>query len=492
MYFSKSILALAVFVAVPWTNAASAADQSVPVPAPAAVNPVATIAAAGGNGHGLALRSDGTVAGWGFNKDGQVGDGTAIDQYVAKTVQGLPPVKQIAADGGSSYALARDGSVWAWGSNYSVYDGERTGLYYSRSLPAKLEGFEDATTIAAAGYLGAALLQDGSVKVWYPYYVANSRAAGIRYLSLKGIPDVRSVVLDGSRAYTLSKDGTVRATELYNEYYGRYRTEAELRTETVTAGSGVKAIAVTDRTLFLLQGDGSVTRYDAVKRISAKAAGLDHIVAIATAYHQLLALRGDGSVWQWDFNAGAGLKPFKVKGLSHIVSVAGSSSNLHFAVQKGGELLSWGAGWYGELGRGIGNVAYDETPAEVLAPLVWTVNDHSVSFAGSASVYDDGLYVPQSSVFKSLGFEIGMSVSKPDPKLYNATFTTWTFSRQGKSLSIRASDPVEAYIDGKRVQDVPVLRWAADSTQFPLEFICRTFGIGMNWDRISGKVTLQS
>lgn len=99
--------------------------------------------------------------------------------------------------------------------------------------------------------------------------------------------------------------------------------------------------------------------------------------------------------------------------------------------------------------------------------------------------------MPYTSVFKALGFEVRSSVSKPDPKHYNATYTTWTFSRQGKTLSIRASDPVEAYVDGKLVRDVPSLRWAADSTQFPLDYICSVFGIRANWDRSSGKATLQ-
>jgi uncharacterized repeat protein (TIGR01451 family) len=88
------------------------------------------IAIAGGNaigfwmcgdcGQRLALKNDGTIWAWGFNGDGQMGDGSADpDESRAQPVQvaGLAGVTAIATGDAHSLAVTRDGMVWAWGSN---------------------------------------------------------------------------------------------------------------------------------------------------------------------------------------------------------------------------------------------------------------------------------------------------------------------------------------------------------------------------------------
>src|SRR6267142_5249197 len=61
---------------------------------------------AAGDGHSLALKSNGTVVAWGYNSSGQ------------STVRvGLGGVVAIAAGGGHSLALKSAGTVVAWGVN---------------------------------------------------------------------------------------------------------------------------------------------------------------------------------------------------------------------------------------------------------------------------------------------------------------------------------------------------------------------------------------
>jgi alpha-tubulin suppressor-like RCC1 family protein len=80
------------------------------------------VAIAASSGHSLAVKADGTVWAWGYNKEGQIGDGTNNNNRT-KPVQtsGLAGVVAIAAHNGSSLALRTDGaptgSVWAWGRN---------------------------------------------------------------------------------------------------------------------------------------------------------------------------------------------------------------------------------------------------------------------------------------------------------------------------------------------------------------------------------------
>jgi alpha-tubulin suppressor-like RCC1 family protein len=72
---------------------------------------------AGGQGHSLALKNDGTVWAWGLNQDGRLGDGTNTDSSTPVQVSDLDGVKGIAAGGAHSLALKDDGTAWAWGAN---------------------------------------------------------------------------------------------------------------------------------------------------------------------------------------------------------------------------------------------------------------------------------------------------------------------------------------------------------------------------------------
>ncbi|WP_317936587.1 RCC1 domain-containing protein [Streptomyces cellostaticus] len=85
----------------------------------------ATSIAAGGD-HNLAARNDGSALAWGFNGNGELGDGTNTNRNVPTSVSNLTNVKSIAAGGNHSLALRTDGTVRAWGSNASGQLGNGT------------------------------------------------------------------------------------------------------------------------------------------------------------------------------------------------------------------------------------------------------------------------------------------------------------------------------------------------------------------------------
>ncbi|HEY1003608.1 MAG TPA: RCC1 domain-containing protein [Streptosporangiaceae bacterium] len=58
-----------------------------------------------GSGHGLALRSDGTVWAWGFNGSVELGNGTTTDPSGQVQVTGLANATQVAAGGRFSLAV---------------------------------------------------------------------------------------------------------------------------------------------------------------------------------------------------------------------------------------------------------------------------------------------------------------------------------------------------------------------------------------------------
>jgi alpha-tubulin suppressor-like RCC1 family protein len=110
------------------------------------------IAIAAGFGHSLALCSDGTVAAWGLNSYGELGDGSTAGSLVpvAVNVDSIysalygKAVASIAAGSFQSLAVCSDGTVAAWGANYDGQLGDNTIV--TRQIPVAVN-----TTPLAAG-----------------------------------------------------------------------------------------------------------------------------------------------------------------------------------------------------------------------------------------------------------------------------------------------------------------------------------------------------
>lgn len=258
-------------------------------------------------GSSLALLSDGSVVAWGYNGQGQLGDGTTVNKSYPVAVSGLPPAIMIAAGGGASrdassgfsyilgtsYALTQDGLVYAWGFNGQGQVGD--GTTQNRLTPVKVSGLTNVVSIAAgsrgAYYLYApplgghalALRADGTVWSWGSN---NNGQLGDgtttdRYtpVQVSGLSDVVAIAAGGVARYyydgnyanygghslALKSDGTVWAWG--NNSYGQL-------------------------------GDGTTTN----RTTPVQVVGLSDVVAIAAGAFHSLARKKDGTVWAWGLN----------------------------------------------------------------------------------------------------------------------------------------------------------------------------------------------
>jgi alpha-tubulin suppressor-like RCC1 family protein len=108
-------------------------------------------AIAAGAGYSLALKDDGTVWAWGANGVGQLGVGTAntVPNPTPVQVGQAPPlsgVTAIAAHSGHSLTLRSDGLVQAWGWNIDGQLGD--GTTTDRPFPVQVEHLGGTTAIA--------------------------------------------------------------------------------------------------------------------------------------------------------------------------------------------------------------------------------------------------------------------------------------------------------------------------------------------------------
>src|SRR4051794_4071484 len=66
-----------------------------------------------------ALSGGQSIAGWGGNSSGQLGNGTTTASLTPGAVSSLTTAIQVSEGSAFSLALASDGTVWSWGTNAS-------------------------------------------------------------------------------------------------------------------------------------------------------------------------------------------------------------------------------------------------------------------------------------------------------------------------------------------------------------------------------------
>ena len=108
----------------------------------------------------MVLKHDGSVWATGWNEDGQLGDGTRMDQhnYVQVVKHGA---KVVAAGRRHSMMLKEDGSVWTTG--YNKHGQLGAGLAKISHIVFIKVIYEGVKTIAAGAFHSMVLKEDGSI-----------------------------------------------------------------------------------------------------------------------------------------------------------------------------------------------------------------------------------------------------------------------------------------------------------------------------------------
>jgi alpha-tubulin suppressor-like RCC1 family protein len=314
-------------------------DRTTPVQAAGltGVTAIAAVAANGGgdSATGYALKSDGTVYAWGGNGKGQLGDGTTTERHTPVQVAGLTGVTAIAAGGdGTGYALKSDGTVYAWG-NHTTTD---------RTTPVQVSGLTGVTAIAAGSGTGYAVKSDGTVYAW-GYNTSGQLGDGTTTyrttpVQVSGLTGVTAIAAGSgaviSTGYALKSDGTVYAWGNNGEGELGDGTLADRYTPVQVSGlTGVTAIAGGAATGYALKSDGTVYAWGnhttTDRTTPVQVSGLTGVTAIAGGDGTGFAVKSDGTVYAWGYNTSGQLgdgttmyrrTPVQVSGLTGVTAIA--------------------------------------------------------------------------------------------------------------------------------------------------------------------------
>ena len=114
--------------------------------------------------HSMALRNDGSLWTWGGNGFGQLGNGstTAWNEGISQPVRIIDNVSAISAHDGYTMAIRTDGSLWAWGWNRYGQLGD--GTTTNRHSPIRI--MENVVVVSVGQSHALAVRTDGSLWAW--------------------------------------------------------------------------------------------------------------------------------------------------------------------------------------------------------------------------------------------------------------------------------------------------------------------------------------
>lgn len=214
-------------------------------------------ALAGGASYFAAVRSDGTVWGWGDNYGGgTIGNGVTETSGTPAPVPGLSGISAVSVGYGHALALKNDGTVWGWGYNDA---GQLGTPIIGNKLPLPVENLTDVVAIAAGFHQSLALKADGTVWNWGG--ISSPTVSQPRQVSL---PRIVAIATEDDAVHSLALDVDGNVWAWGRNDYGQL-------------GTGDKTDSATP----------------------VRVSGLSQVVAIAAGSWHSVAILQDGTVWIW-------------------------------------------------------------------------------------------------------------------------------------------------------------------------------------------------
>lgn len=274
--------------------------------------------------HTLAINTDGTLWAWGYNRYGQLGNGTKMDSKTP--IQIGTDNNWLAVSNGqySSLALKNDGTLWAWGYNGNGQMGDGTNV--DKSVPTRIGTDNNWAKISSGGAHSVAIKTDGTLWTW-----------GGNWYGQMG---------DGS---TTQKNTPTRigTDNNWSKICASYQHTLAIKTNGTLWAWGHNENGIL--------GDGTTTQ----KTTPVQVGTANNWSLVSSSRYHTMAIKTNGSLWGWGSNfyyqlgngtTTSSVLPIQIgSALDWSIVSAGNLSTL--AIKTNGTLWGWGYN-YGRLGDG--------------------------------------------------------------------------------------------------------------------------------------------
>lgn len=283
--------------------------------------------------HSFAIKTSGALWGWGYNANGRLGNGTTVSSSTPIQI-GTSTWKIVRAGNDHSVGIKSDGTLWAWGDNQDASIGD--GTFVDKLIPTQISTATNWKSISCNLSRTIALKEDGTLWVWG----FNSPALGVTGMG--------SNVTHITVPTQVGTDTDWEVTAAGNGYFLALKTNQTLWAW--GGGANGKLGNGSTTSIFLPAQIGTATDWETVEADSFSSFGLKTDISLWAWGQNMFGNLGDGT--QTDL-----LVPTQIttssdwKGIS--TSVISTS-----AVKIDGSLSSWGGNQYGNLGNGTYTESY--------------------------------------------------------------------------------------------------------------------------------------
>ena len=343
---------------------------------------------AGGDGYAAVLKGDGSIWGFGYNSDGQLGNDKLIPINIPSQTNILATYKQVDAGKKFTLALRADGTVWAWGDN--TYGVLGQGNRVSARKPVQVQSLTNIVAISAGDNHAIALDSLGNVYTWG---LNSSGQLGNGNTQTVSVPEKinsignqivgvsaggnLSAIVDSTGAVYVFGDNSKEQIEPFKYNYDEFGQKIlpALNTyisepEKVSSINNAVKVECLQSGFVILKADGSVAKtnkYAKEQNIVLENVASSNIVDISATNENIVLLDKDLNTYTFGDNkngqAGIGTTSDKVslqkvnmiEGKTYFNIGAGYKNN--YIIDTEGFMYGAGSNEYGQLG----NSTYDDS-----------------------------------------------------------------------------------------------------------------------------------